>query len=148
DAIARLEHALESLAGEEHGADVAAVAGQLGRFLALGGQSEAASPQLDLALELAEALRLNEVLTQAVTTKGTLLIRRNRLEEARILLEGSLALAVEHDIPAAAIRAGNNLAVVYESLDRYADAVALSDRAAAIARRVGDRVWEQRLVAG
>src|SRR5262249_5678284 len=100
------------------------------------------------ALELAEALRLNEVLTQALTTKGTLLIRRNRLEEARILLEGSLALAVEHDIPAAAIRAGNNLAVVYESLDRYADAVALSDRAAAIARRVGDRVWEQRLVAG
>jgi tetratricopeptide (TPR) repeat protein len=148
DAIARLEQALASLAGEEQDADVAAVAAQLGRFLVLGGQFEAASPHLELALELAEALRLPEVLTQALTTKGSFLNRRSRLEEARILLDGSLALAVHHDIPAAAIRAGNNLAVVYESLDRYADAVSIADGAASIARRVGDKVWEQDLVAG
>src|SRR5262249_34773989 len=93
-------------------------------------------------------LRLPEVLTQALTTKALLLSRRSRLEEARILLDGSLALAVEHDIPTAAIRAGNNLAVVYESLDRYGDAVSIADGAASIARRVGDRVWEQDLVTG
>src|SRR3989442_64919 len=40
DAVARLEQALESLAGEEPDADVAAVAAQLGRFLTLGGQYE------------------------------------------------------------------------------------------------------------
>jgi class 3 adenylate cyclase/tetratricopeptide (TPR) repeat protein len=148
DSIMRLEHALESLAGEEPDADVAAVAAQLGRFLALDSQLDAAMPQLELALELAEALKLPEVLTQALTTKGVVLTRQNRLEEARILLDGALAIALEHDIPGAAIRASNNLGVAYESSDRYADALAISDRAAAIARRVGDRVWESQLFAG
>jgi tetratricopeptide (TPR) repeat protein len=148
DSIARLEQALESLAGEEPDADVAAVAAQLGRFLALDAQYDAALPHLELALELAEALKLSDVLTQALTTKGILLMRPNRLEEARILLEGVLALSLEHDIPAAAIRASNNLAVVHESSDRYSDAVALADRATAIARRVGDRNWEALLFAG
>src|SRR5262249_5630190 len=70
------------------------------------------------------------------------------LEEGRILLDGALTIALEHDIPAAAIRASNNLAVIHESSDRYSEALALSDRAAAIARRVGDRVWESQLFAG
>jgi class 3 adenylate cyclase/tetratricopeptide (TPR) repeat protein len=148
DSIARLEQALESLAGEEPGADVAAVAAQLGRFLALNSQVDAAVPHLELALELAEALNLPDVLTQALTTKAVALTRQNRLEEGRILLEGALTIALEHDIPAAAIRASNNLAVVHESSDRYSDAFALADRAAAIARRVGDRVWESQLFAG
>jgi class 3 adenylate cyclase/tetratricopeptide (TPR) repeat protein len=148
DSIARLEHALESLTGEEPDADVAAVAAQLGRFLSLDGRSDAATPHLELALELAEALKLPDVLTQALTTKGMDLTRRNRLEESRILLDGALAIALEHDIPAAAIRAANNLAVVFESSDRYADALAIADRGAAIARRVGDRVWESQLFAG
>jgi class 3 adenylate cyclase/tetratricopeptide (TPR) repeat protein len=148
DSIGRLEHALESLAGEESGADVAAVAAQLGRFLALDAQLNAAAPHLELALELAEALKLPEVLTQALTTKGVVLTRQNRLEEARILLDGALTLAHEHDIPAAAIRASNNLAVVFESSDRYGDALAIADGAAAIARRIGDRNWESMLFAG
>ena len=148
ESVTRLEHALESLAGEEPDADVAAVAAQLGRFLSLDSQLDAAVPHLERALELAEALKLPEVLTQALTTKGAVLNRRNRLEEGRLLLEGALALALEHDIPAAAIRASNNLAVVYESSDRYADALTVSDRAATIARRVGDRNWELLLFAG
>ena len=148
DSIARLEQALESLAGEEPGADVAAVAAQLGRFLALDAQLDAAVPHLEIALELAEALKLPDVLTQALTTKAVLLTRQNRLEEGRILLDGALTIALEHDIPAAAIRASNNLAVIYESSDRYSDAFALADRAAAVARRVGDRVWEAMLFAG
>jgi tetratricopeptide (TPR) repeat protein len=148
ESVARLEHALESLAGEEPDADVAAVEAQLGRFLVLDSQLDAAVPHLERALELAEALKLPEVLTQALTTKGSVLNRWNRLEEARILLEGALTVALEHDIPSAAIRASNNLAVVYESSDRYADALAITDRAAAIARRVGDRNWESGLFAG
>jgi class 3 adenylate cyclase/tetratricopeptide (TPR) repeat protein len=148
ESVARLTHALESLAGEEPDADVAAVAAQLGRFLSLGSQLDAAMPHLEHALELAEALKLPEILTQALTTKGAVLMRRNRLEEGRLLLEGALTLAFEHDIPAAAIRASNNLAVVYESLDRYADALMIVDRAAATARRVGDRNWELLLLVG
>ena len=148
DSIARLEQALESLAGEEPDADVAAVAAQLGRFLALNTQLDAATPHLERALELAEALKLRDVFTQALTTKAVVLNRRNRLEEARILLDGALKIALDNDIPGAALRTSNNLAVIYESSDRYADALALSERAAAIARRVGDRVWESQLFAG
>jgi class 3 adenylate cyclase/tetratricopeptide (TPR) repeat protein len=148
ESVARLEHALESLTGEEPDADVAAVAAQLGRFLALDSRLDAAETHLELALELAEALKLPEVLTQALTTKGSVLNRRNRLEEARILLNGALTLALEHDIPAAAIRASNNLAVAYESSDMYAEALMIADRAATIARRIGDRNWEAMLFAG
>jgi tetratricopeptide (TPR) repeat protein len=148
ESVARLEHALKSLTGEEPDADVAAVAAQLGRFLVLDSQLDAAETHLELALELAEALKLPEVLTQALTTKGSVLNRRNRIEEARIVLDGALTLALEHDIPAAAIRASNNLAVLYESSDRYSDALTIADRAATIARRVGDRNWESMLFAG
>ena len=148
ESVARLERALESLAEEEANADVAAVAAQLGRFLTLDSQVDAAMPHLEHALELAEALKLPEVLTQALTTKGSVLNRRSRPDEGRILLDGALAIALEHDLPAAAIRASNNLAVVHESSDRYADALAIADRAAVIARRVGDRGWEALLFAG
>ena len=148
DSIARLEQALGSLAGEEPGADVAAVAAQLGRFLALDGQLDAAQPHLERALDLAEALKLPDVLTQALTTKAVVLTRRNRLEESRILLEGARAIALEHDLPAAVVRSSNNLAVIYESSDRYSDASVLADQAAAIARRIGDRNWEAQLFAG
>jgi class 3 adenylate cyclase/tetratricopeptide (TPR) repeat protein len=148
ESVARLERALESLADEEPDADVAGVAAQLGRFLLLDSQLDAAMPHLEHALELAEALKLPDVLTQALTTKGAVLNRRNRLEEGRILLDGALTIALDQDFPAAAIRASNNLAVVYESSDRYGDALAIADRAAAIARRVGDRNWEALLFAG
>jgi class 3 adenylate cyclase/tetratricopeptide (TPR) repeat protein len=148
EAAARLEQALESLPAEEPDADVAAVAAQLGRFLVLGGQFALAAPRLELALELAEALKLSEVFAHALTTKAVVLLRANRLEEARILLEGALTIGDEHDIPAVVIRTSNNLGVVFESADRYADSVLITDRAEAIARRMGDRVWESQLIAG
>ena len=78
------------LADDEPGEDLAAVAGQLGRFLLLNGQPEEARRYLERALELAEALGLTEIFVQALTTKGSLFEFRNRLREARILLEGAL----------------------------------------------------------
>jgi tetratricopeptide (TPR) repeat protein len=114
----------------------------------LNGQHDEAAPHLELALEFAEALDLPEVFAQALTSKSLLLAGRNRLEESRIALEGSLAHALANDLPAAALRAFNNLAVVFESRDRYAEAVELTDRALDLARRVGDRVWESTFVAG
>src|SRR3954451_7750872 len=77
-----------------------------------------------------------------------LLTYTNRLAEAQLLLEGALARALAEDLPAAAVRAYNNLAVSCESRDRYADALELTNRAVELARRVGDRVWEAIFVAG
>ncbi len=143
EAVARLEAAFETLAGEEQDEDLAAVAAQLGRFLVLNNQFEEATPRLELALELAEALRLPEVFAQALTTKSTLYTSRDRLEEARILLEGALERALADDLHGAAFRAFNNLAVNHESADRYRDAAELSARGLELARKVGDRVWEE-----
>jgi class 3 adenylate cyclase/tetratricopeptide (TPR) repeat protein len=147
EAIARLESALEALAGEDD-ADTAAVAAQLGRFLVLGGREEEAGPRLERALELAEALRLPEVFTQALTSKSLLFSNRNRLEEGRILLEGALERALANDLHSAAMRALNNLAVNHESSDRYRDAARISARGLDLARRVGDRVWENAFLLG
>jgi class 3 adenylate cyclase/tetratricopeptide (TPR) repeat protein len=148
ECVARLEQALETLSSEEPDEDVAVVAGQLGRFLLLNGQYEEAARRLELALELAEALELGEVFAGALTSKSLLFSRRNRLEEARILLEGSVARALADDLPAAAARAFNNLGVVLESCDRYAQSLEVTSRGIELARRLGDRVWELQLLAG
>jgi class 3 adenylate cyclase len=147
-AVARLEAALAELEEEEPDEDVATVAAQLGRFLVLDRQLDRAEPHLERALELAEALGLPEVFAQALTSKALLYTTRNRLEEGRILLEGALARAVEHDLHNPAFRAINNLAVIHESSDRYADGVELSDRGLEIAQRVGNKVWGSSFIAG
>jgi len=147
-AVARLETALAELEGEDPDEDVAAVAAQLGRFLVLNRQLELASPHLERALELAEALNLPEVFCQALTSKSLLFTTRNRLEEARILLEGSLERALENDLHTAALRALNNLGVVLESSDRYAETIDLIDRGLELSRRVGNRVQEENFSGG
>jgi class 3 adenylate cyclase len=148
EAIGRLQAALEELADEEPDEAVAIAAAQLGRYLVLSSQPEAAEPRLEQALELAEALRLQEVFCQALTSKAILYIGRNRLEEGRILLEGSLERALANDLHAVATRTFNNLAVNYESADRYRDAADACTRAIEIARRVGDRLSEANFVYG
>jgi tetratricopeptide (TPR) repeat protein len=148
EAVARLEAALDTLAGEEPDEDVAFAAAQLGRFLVLNQQHDLAAPRLEVALELAEALSLPEVFAQALISKSLLYSQRNRLEEGRILLEGALERALAHDLHFAAFRAMNNLAVVYESSDQYVDAVTGSDRGLELARKVGDRVWEEIFIFG
>jgi class 3 adenylate cyclase/tetratricopeptide (TPR) repeat protein len=148
EAVARLEAALDELSGEEPDESVATVAAELGRFLFLSGQTDLAAPYLEQALELAEALRLDEVFAQAMTSKAMLCLPRNRLEESRILLQGALDFALTHDLPSAALRAFNNLAVVFESADRYGDALETSNRGLELARRVGDRPSEGNFLAG
>ncbi len=147
-AVARLEAALSELESEDPDADVAEVAAQLGRFLVLDRQLDRAAPHLERALELAEALRLPEVFVQALTSKSILFTSRNRLEEARILLEGALDRALEQDLHSASLRTRNNLGVVLEAADRYADAVDTIDGGLELARRVGSRVWEANIRGG
>jgi tetratricopeptide (TPR) repeat protein len=114
----------------------------------LSSRHQEAAARLELALQLAEAFQLPEILTQALTSKAILLTRTNRLTESRILLEGALATARAHDLPAPTIRAFNNLAVVYESADRYSAAYDAAAGGLEVARRVGDRVWEAIFLAG
>jgi tetratricopeptide (TPR) repeat protein len=148
DAVARLERALEMLPTDAAGEDVAEVAAELGRYLILQGHADAAVPHLELALALSEALGLSKIFVEALTSKSLTLMKQSRFLEAEILLQAALDTAAEADLSASAGRTLNNLAVLYESRDRYAEAIATTDRGCEFYRRTGNRVGEQSLLAG
>jgi class 3 adenylate cyclase/tetratricopeptide (TPR) repeat protein len=141
-ALDRMRTAFDVLRGEEPDPDLAVVAAQLGRFLALAGRHEEAIPALEEALELAEHLDLPEVYSGALSSRAIGLMTRDRLKEATALVEHALAVALERGTPQTAIRAYNNLGVVLEMQDRYADALEQGRSALALARRAGDRPRE------
>ena len=71
-------------------------------------------PHLERALTLAEALDQPETLAEAMNTKGVVLFNPlQRPREGTLLLEGALALALEHDLYPAALRAYNNLGAFF-----------------------------------
>jgi tetratricopeptide (TPR) repeat protein len=148
DAVARIEPALETLRESGPAAVVAPLAAQLGRMLALNGEYERAYPHLELALELAEGQNMPDTLAHALASKAVLLMTRDRLLEARFVLEGALTVALERDLHEAALRTYNNLAMVDEASDRFVQLVNRVDRALELARRVGDRGWEGFLILG
>jgi len=59
-----------------------------------------------------------------------------------------LQYSLDHDLGTTAARAMNNLAVVFESQDRFASAIELTSRGVELARRIGDRGWEQTIRIG
>ena len=143
DGLESMERSLAVLLEEEPDEDVASLAAQVGRFSFFAGDPEVASQRLETALELAEALSLPEVLSQALNTKGLLLVSLGRRSEGSVLLHHALALALEHDKPSAALRAYYNLADAVLSMgDRYEDAAETLRQGLAHARKVGNRYWE------
>jgi tetratricopeptide (TPR) repeat protein len=137
-----MNRAFEVLSEDEPDADLAALAAQLGRFLFFAGQHDLALERSETALDLAEALMLPEVLSQAMNTKGTILSTHNRKTEALSLLNTALAVALENDRPSAALRAYYNLADIMSQHDRYQEGAELVRKGLELARRVGNRHWE------
>ena len=147
-ALDRSRRAHEVLAGDEPGPDLALAAGQLGRFLALSGRYDEAAPALEEALLLAEQLQLPEVYSNALSSKAIVLQRAGRLDEGTTLVRRAIDVALEHDLIEAATRAQNNLSVLWDSLDRNAPLIGLTDEALALVRRSGDRVAELAWLSG
>jgi class 3 adenylate cyclase/tetratricopeptide (TPR) repeat protein len=145
--IDRLERAFAAVKSDDPDADSAELAERLGRFLAVIGE-ERAIDHLEYALGAAERLDLPEVLAQALSSKGVWLLQRDRLYEARVLLRASMEIALAHDLHHTALRSNNNLGVVLEAADEFAEDVVLGDRGIALARRIGDRRWEAGIVGG
>ncbi|HEU5278417.1 MAG TPA: adenylate/guanylate cyclase domain-containing protein [Gaiellaceae bacterium] len=146
EALERMERAWVELEGEEPDADIAALAAQLGRLHLLKGELEAGSERLETALELAESLWLPEVLAEALNSSGVIATFRSRLEQAQALIKRALELALEHELPGAALRAFNNLGDILHRRDRCEEAAVQLEKGIALARRVGDRRWEQNLL--
>jgi predicted ATPase/class 3 adenylate cyclase len=146
EALERMERARTAFEGEEPDADFAALAAQLGRLYIFRGERKLAAERLETALELAEALWLPEVLSQALNSKGNLSAQYARTEEALALTQRALTLALEYELPSAALRAYNNVADLLHQRDRCEEATELLEQAIAFARRVGDRSFEMRLL--
>ena len=146
EALERMERAWAELEGEEPDADIAALAAQLGRLHLLKGELEAGSQRLGTALELAESLWLPEVLAEALNSSGVVATFGSRLEQAQALTKRALELALEYELPTAALRAFNNLGDILNRRDRCEEAAVQLEQGIALARRVGDRQWEQVLL--
>jgi predicted ATPase/class 3 adenylate cyclase len=145
EAAARLEQAVAQLERARPTAELAAALATLGRMQALSGHNEQAVAALERALTLAERLQLPEVFIEGLTGKATVLLWQGRLAEARIHLEAAVARAQHEQFYRGELRARNNLIVVAEASDRFADAIELTEHTLALVRRRGDRFWESRL---
>jgi class 3 adenylate cyclase/predicted ATPase len=142
EALDRMDAALALLTAEEKDADVAALTAQVGRFTFFAGEPKLALERIETALELAEALGLPEVLSQAINTKAMIFSTQGRQGEASALVRYALEVALEHDIPTAALRGYNNVADFEARSDRYEQAAAGYRDGLALARRVGSRQLE------
>ena len=147
-AVERMQRAHTVLSGEEPDPDLAFVAAQLGRFLALAGRLDEAVSPLEEGLELAEHLELPEIYSQGLSSRAIGLHSRGRHQEAGALLRHALDVALAHGFTAAAQRAYNNLAVVLEARDRFAEAIEVAEQGLALSRRTGDRLRELTWLSG
>jgi class 3 adenylate cyclase/tetratricopeptide (TPR) repeat protein len=141
-AIEQMDGAFQVLAREDPNADLGALAAQLGRFMFFHGDLELARERIETALDIAEALSLPEVLSQALNTKAIILIAHERPREGLTLLRYALEVALEHDKPSAALRAYYNLADSLARGDRFEEAAHTAREGLEFARRVGNRYWE------
>jgi tetratricopeptide (TPR) repeat protein len=145
--LERLETAFSAVSGDWPREDVATLAGRLAQSYAFAGALDKAVEPCELALEIAQALRLPEALCRSLTTKAQIAQSTGRPEEAIALLRHALRVALEHDRTETAVVAYGNLSDVCFQSDRYAEALeALSD-ALALARRIGVRNRELYLLA-
>jgi tetratricopeptide (TPR) repeat protein len=83
-----------------------------------------------------------DILARTLNTKGIIALTQRRPEEAQALLSHAVKIATEHDLTDLSLGAYFNLAESLGQGDRYDDAIAIYERARALARRVGDRPLE------
>jgi predicted ATPase len=149
EAIPAMEAALTVLSAEDGTEEQVGLLAQiLARALFLTGSAEAAGERAEQALAIAEAFGMPDLLANALQTKAFVLTAWNRPEEARILSEHALTIALDNDLSSTALRAYNNLAEALSDQDRYVEALEVAERGLEHARRVGDRRLEEILTVG
>ncbi len=92
----------------------------------------------DRALLAAERLGHLPTVADALISKATAMGHMGRLVEARILIDGAIALADKHEVTHSSMRGRNNLSHLFSSVDPLAGSVAAIE-AFEIAKRTGDR---------
>jgi class 3 adenylate cyclase/tetratricopeptide (TPR) repeat protein len=149
----RLDEAIE-LAQRAHDGlsdgtfEKAVAAGHLAKLSLFAGDDERALEAGEAALRIAEPLQAWDTIAESLLTRGAAQATIGRREEARTLLSGGLGIALEHDLPATAMRAHHNLAWMSLVQDRYHEALEHSEQELVLARARGDKPWESRANAG
>ena len=143
EGVSRLESALRAHEAEGDESAIATVCAQLARLLFFEGRGDEAMPYVERALELAERLRLAEVVVEALNNKGLILQRRPN--ESLGLMRQALVLAEEAGVDRGALRACMNLSYLLALAGRTDEAVEAVEHGIALARRRGDRVSERGL---
>jgi class 3 adenylate cyclase/tetratricopeptide (TPR) repeat protein len=143
-----MDRSLTMLADEPPDEDLAALTAQLGRIDYFAGDTDGALERIETALEMAEGFFVPELLSNALTTKAVILYAgKERRREGYALLKYSLELALDHDLPAAAMRGYYNISDVAAQSDRYSEACDYVEQGLALARRIGNRQWEWNFLA-
>ncbi|HYX75917.1 MAG TPA: adenylate/guanylate cyclase domain-containing protein [Gaiellaceae bacterium] len=143
EATERMGRSFEVLSADEPDADLAMLAGQLARYRFLLGDLDGVDEPLEYAIDVAEALILPDVLSDALNSKGMLVAQRGRREEGLGILRHGLDVALEHDQAEAIFRGYFNLSFLLAGRDRWADATAADEAGIELARRRGNRIWEE-----
>jgi class 3 adenylate cyclase/tetratricopeptide (TPR) repeat protein len=148
EAVERMGPTVEAIERVGTPAEIAPMVAQFGRFLVFARDYERAATQLERALALAEELDLPETLAQALNSKSVLTLYQGRPQEARLLVRGALAVALEHDLHDPALRAYNNVVADCWYAMRWREGLAIVDEALEYARRTGERTWEVSFLTG
>ena len=139
ETIGLLDRALDTLAADRPDADVAKLASEAARVHLFLDHPVEAGERVELALTIAESQQLPEVLSQALNTKA--LLRKGHPREAAALMREALAIAREHDLVAAALRAYNNLVVLTDEQELFDEQQRIIGEALDLARRRGHRSY-------
>jgi class 3 adenylate cyclase/tetratricopeptide (TPR) repeat protein len=140
-AIERMEQAYETIADDEPDADVALLLTRLGSAHYFAGHPSEATSWLERGLDVAEALRLPDVMVRGWHGKA-MTIGPLRPEEARSLYRLAIDTALEHELYAQASSSSANLSDLAFQHDRYEESLRHLDRALELARRIGQRKSE------
>ncbi len=143
EAVERMGRSYEVLRHDEPDADLALLAAQLARFRFLLDDLDGALEPLDFALEIAESLLVPAVVSDALNTKGLIVTLQGRREEGLALVRHALDHALEHDLAEDALRAYFNLSFLTAGRDRIEEASRLDELGRDLARRRGNRQWEE-----
>src|SRR5688572_27662367 len=144
DGVELLERALAVHESEGDERAVASVSAELGRLLFFEERREEAIRHVERALELAERLRITDVVVQGLINKS--LLSQHRPNESLALMRGALRLAEESGDERGVMRACMNLSFLLSVAGREHEAQEVVERGIDVARRRGDRAWELSLI--
>ena len=147
EAVVRAEAAFEVLTEGDEDEPLARVAATLASLYLFGGDVPRARERIELALGIAEALGLSEVLAWGFNTRAIVAVSEGRSEEAVAFLKQGLAIALENDLPDPAGILCFGLSDRSFARDRYEEALTYLREGLALSRRRGSRTGEWSVLA-